>query len=67
MGARGTDGTTWEHVGMGCSGVSLGSPHTGIDVEMEARDRKDLSLPGHQLQLLQDAVRAGRVLHVVCG
>ncbi|NXJ13842.1 BXL6 xylosidase, partial [Odontophorus gujanensis] len=30
---------------------------TGIDVEMEARDRKDLSLPGHQLQLLQDAVR----------
>lgn len=67
MGARGTDAATWEHVGMGCSGVSLGSPHTGIDVEIEARDRKDLSLPGHQLQLLQDAVRAGRVLHVVCG
>ncbi|XP_064381325.1 uncharacterized protein LOC112985776 [Dromaius novaehollandiae] len=31
---------------------------TGTDVEMEARDREDLSLPGHQLQLLQDAVRA---------
>ncbi|XP_052554728.1 uncharacterized protein LOC128088344 [Tympanuchus pallidicinctus] len=31
---------------------------TGVDVEMEARDREHLSLPGHQLQLLQDAVRA---------
>ncbi|NXI65688.1 XYL2 arabinofuranosidase, partial [Anseranas semipalmata] len=30
---------------------------TGIDVETEAKDRRDLSLPGHQLELLQDAVR----------
>ncbi|XP_015264217.1 PREDICTED: beta-xylosidase/alpha-L-arabinofuranosidase 2-like [Gekko japonicus] len=29
---------------------------TGIDLEMEANDRKDLALPGHQLQLLQDTV-----------
>lgn len=29
-------------------------------METEARDRKDLSLPGHQLELLQDAVQAGR-------
>ncbi|NXL86243.1 XYL2 arabinofuranosidase, partial [Alectura lathami] len=29
---------------------------TGIDVETEAKDRRDLSLPGHQLELLQDAV-----------
>ncbi|XP_067167499.1 uncharacterized protein [Apteryx mantelli] len=31
---------------------------TGTDVETEAKDREDLSLPGHQLELLQDAVRA---------
>ncbi|XP_040390848.1 probable beta-D-xylosidase 7 isoform X1 [Cygnus olor] len=31
---------------------------TGIDVETEAKDRRDLALPGHQLELLQDAVRA---------
>ncbi|NWZ25613.1 XYL2 arabinofuranosidase, partial [Asarcornis scutulata] len=30
---------------------------TGIDVETEAKDRRDLELPGHQLELLQDAVR----------
>ncbi|NWW54655.1 XYL2 arabinofuranosidase, partial [Pedionomus torquatus] len=30
---------------------------TGIDVETEAKDRRDLSLPGHQLELLQDAVQ----------
>ncbi|NXX47896.1 XYL2 arabinofuranosidase, partial [Tricholaema leucomelas] len=30
---------------------------TGIDVETEAKDRRDLSLPGHQLDLLQDAVQ----------
>ncbi|NXN91732.1 XYL2 arabinofuranosidase, partial [Rhinopomastus cyanomelas] len=30
---------------------------TGTDVETEARDRQDLALPGHQLQLLQDAVQ----------
>ncbi|NXC48718.1 XYL2 arabinofuranosidase, partial [Penelope pileata] len=30
---------------------------TGTDVETEAKDRRDLSLPGHQLELLQDAVR----------
>ncbi|XP_066494787.1 uncharacterized protein [Tiliqua scincoides] len=29
---------------------------TGIDLETEAVDRSDLALPGHQLQLLQDAV-----------
>lgn len=29
-------------------------------METEARDRRDLSLPGHQLELLQDAVQAGR-------
>ncbi|XP_054855840.1 uncharacterized protein LOC129343576 isoform X3 [Eublepharis macularius] len=35
---------------------------TGIDLEMEANDRKDLTLPGHQLQLLKDTVTlaAGR-------
>ncbi|KAM9369662.1 uncharacterized protein LRP34_010269 [Phaethornis superciliosus] len=31
---------------------------TGVDVETEAKDRSDLLLPGHQLELLQDAVRA---------
>ncbi|KFU89405.1 Beta-xylosidase/alpha-L-arabinofuranosidase 2, partial [Chaetura pelagica] len=30
---------------------------TGTAVENEAKDRRDLSLPGHQLELLQDAVR----------
>ncbi|NXL57259.1 XYL2 arabinofuranosidase, partial [Chordeiles acutipennis] len=30
---------------------------TGTDVEMEAKDRRDMSLPGHQLELLQDAVQ----------
>ncbi|KAF1438310.1 Beta-xylosidase/alpha-L-arabinofuranosidase 2, partial [Pygoscelis papua] len=30
---------------------------TGTDVETEAKDRRDLSLPGHQLELLQDAVQ----------
>ncbi|NXA03733.1 XYL2 arabinofuranosidase, partial [Sapayoa aenigma] len=30
---------------------------TGVGVETEARDRSDLSLPGHQLKLLQDAVQ----------
>ncbi|NXG62632.1 XYL2 arabinofuranosidase, partial [Hemiprocne comata] len=30
---------------------------TGTDVEKEAKDRSDLSLPGHQLKLLQDAVQ----------
>ncbi|NWI66084.1 XYL2 arabinofuranosidase, partial [Todus mexicanus] len=30
---------------------------TGIDVETEAKDRRDLSLPGRQLELLQDAVQ----------
>lgn len=43
-----------------CKGLSLGCHHTGTDVEMEAKDRKDLSLPGHQLELLQDVVQAGR-------
>lgn len=38
------------------------TPGTGIDVETEAKDRRDLELPGHQLELLQDAVRAGRAL-----
>ncbi|KAJ6655616.1 hypothetical protein lerEdw1_004968 [Lerista edwardsae] len=35
---------------------------TGIDLETEAVDRSDLALPGHQLELLQDAVAwaAGR-------
>lgn len=44
----------------GCKGLSLGCPHAGTDVETEAKDRRDLSLPGHQLELLQDAVEAGR-------
>ncbi|XP_074832174.1 uncharacterized protein LOC142001137 isoform X2 [Carettochelys insculpta] len=37
---------------------------TGTDLEMEANDRQDLSLPGHQKELLQDAVAwaAGRPL-----
>lgn len=38
------------------------TPGTGIDVETEAKDRRDLELPGHQLELLQDAVRAGGAL-----
>lgn len=29
-------------------------------METEGKDRSDLSLPGHQLELLQDAVQAGR-------
>ncbi|CAI5781700.1 probable beta-D-xylosidase 2 [Podarcis lilfordi] len=35
---------------------------TGMDLETETKDRKDLALPGHQLELLQDAVAwaAGR-------
>ncbi|XP_053254853.1 uncharacterized protein LOC128418816 isoform X2 [Podarcis raffonei] len=35
---------------------------TGTDLEAETKDRKDLALPGHQLELLQDAVAwaAGR-------
>ena len=32
----------------------------GITIESESRDRADLSLPGHQLQLLQDAVSVGK-------
>ncbi|XP_053124859.1 uncharacterized protein LOC128333399 [Hemicordylus capensis] len=37
---------------------------TGVDLETEAVDRSDLALPGHQLQLLQDAVAvaAGRTV-----
>ncbi|NXA19072.1 XYL2 arabinofuranosidase, partial [Ibidorhyncha struthersii] len=42
---------------VGCKGLSLGCPHAGTDVETEAKDRRDLSLPGHQLELLQDAVQ----------
>lgn len=38
------------------------TPVAGIDVETEAKDRRDLELPGHQLELLQDAVRAGGAL-----
>ncbi|NXL34225.1 XYL2 arabinofuranosidase, partial [Glaucidium brasilianum] len=38
-------------------GLSLGCPRGGADVETEAKDRRDLSLPGHQLELLQDAVK----------
>ncbi|NXT28266.1 XYL2 arabinofuranosidase, partial [Syrrhaptes paradoxus] len=30
---------------------------TGTDLETEGKDREDLSLPGHQLELLQDAVQ----------
>ncbi|NXG71092.1 XYL2 arabinofuranosidase, partial [Baryphthengus martii] len=30
---------------------------TGTALETEAKDRRDLSLPGHQLELLQDAVQ----------
>ena len=37
--------------------VALG---TGQAVECEANDRSDITLPGHQLQLLQDAVSTGR-------
>lgn len=44
----------------GCKGLSSACPHAGIDVETEGEDRSDLSLPGHQLELLQDAVQAGR-------
>lgn len=44
----------------GCKGLSFGCPHAGTDVETEAKDRRDLSLPGHQLELLQDVVQAGR-------
>ena len=36
--------------------VALG---TGSDIEGEGNDRRDISFPGHQLQLLQDAVAAG--------
>ncbi|CAB3982823.1 probable beta-D-xylosidase 5 [Paramuricea clavata] len=33
---------------------------TGITIETEGHDRADLSLPGHQLELLQDAVSVGK-------
>ena len=32
---------------------------TGTELETEGKDRADLSLPGFQLQLLQDAVQYG--------
>ncbi|XP_038073740.1 probable beta-D-xylosidase 2 [Patiria miniata] len=42
--------------------VCLGS---GVTVESEGRDRRDLALPGSQLQLLQDAVKAANGKPVV--
>ncbi|NXH96811.1 XYL2 arabinofuranosidase, partial [Pachycephala philippinensis] len=42
---------------VGTADVVLICLGTGIDVETEAKDRSDLSLPGHQLELLQDAVQ----------
>lgn len=32
---------------------------TGTDIESEGKDRRDMELPGKQLQLLQDAVKYG--------
>ncbi|XP_039585113.1 probable beta-D-xylosidase 2 isoform X1 [Passer montanus] len=43
---------------VGTADVVLVCLGTGVDVETEAKDRSDLSLPGHQLELLQDAVQA---------
>ncbi|XP_031988485.1 probable beta-D-xylosidase 2 isoform X1 [Corvus moneduloides] len=43
---------------VGAADVVLICLGTGVDVETEAKDRSDLSLPGHQLELLQDAVQA---------
>ena len=40
--------------------VALG---TGQDVEAEGRDRPDITLPGQQLQLLQDAVSMGKAVY----
>ncbi|NWT56383.1 XYL2 arabinofuranosidase, partial [Erythrocercus mccallii] len=42
---------------VGAADVVLVCLGTGVDVETEAKDRSDLSLPGHQLELLQDAVQ----------
>ena len=33
---------------------------SGITIESEGNDRADLSLPGHQLELLQDAASVGK-------
>lgn len=30
---------------------------TGVEIEKEFSDRHDMNLPGHQLQVLQDAVQ----------
>ncbi len=38
----------------------------GIEVETEGHDRHDLELPGHQLQLLQDAVKFGKIDDMIC-
>lgn len=38
---------------------------TGKEIEKEGNDRKDLNLPGKQLQLLQDAVKYGSGIPVI--
>ena len=36
--------------------------NSGIDIEQEQLDKRDINLPGKQLQLLQDAVAAGNLI-----
>ena len=43
----------------GCLPETYSCLCTGTSIEREGKDRKDLDLPGHQLQLLQDAVQSG--------
>ena len=38
--------------------------YVGTQVESEGLDRRDMSLPGYQLELLQDAVKYG--MFVIC-
>ena len=39
--------------------------HLGSAVEAEGHDKRDINLPGKQLQLLQDTVSAGTDLHYI--
>ena len=40
--------------------------YAGRGVEAEGRDRKNMSLPGQQLKLLQDAVEYGKSVKRTC-
>ena len=38
--------------------------HTGAAIEQEGNDRSDIELPGHQADLLQDAVKYGAFIRL---